>query len=501
MAQADLRGWLEAAIADSDAGFPAASESATLVGTEIPDHNRKLATVRRVTTVTELDEDHNIIAIDGWRVVTKKTNRFAPGKYVLFLEVDAFLPQDSEYNELFSQVGPPIEFNDKVGYRVGTTAWTDSNGNQVISQGHIFHLSKFHDINRKVCDWHYEHIKEPREYFAEQLRGLDFSAELGIKKWESFPEEMPVPNQNMKVPTEVDDQTGIATSNPKPPSFVLKADSKRVQNCPNLFTKAKYQQFVFQETLKMDGATIAIYFINSDTTPAVDLPSLPPLNQAQPQPQQTNNYLPYAIHPNGRMGVCTRNQDLLPHLTPSPSAPQHTHFWDAAIAANLHTTLPALGRNLVVQAELVGATVQGNPYNYPLTAVAGGRPTHELLVFSVSDVAVDAKNGGEVTARRWHPRRVETFAAEHGLRHVPVLGYATLPSLARDREDLVVRAELKKGEGLVFKNCVDGRWFKVLSSRWLLEKGDEMQARKQMGKGKGKKGGRGCRRGGRWGRG
>lgn len=89
------------------------------------------------------------------------------------------------------------------------------------------------------------------------------------------------------------------------------------------------------------------------------------------------------------------------------------------------------------------------------------------------------------SSKRWHPREVESFAAEHGLEHVPVLGYRTVREVARHHEDLQVRADLKDGEGLVFKSCaVDGRWFKVLSSRWIMEKGDEKLAkkgRKQVG--------------------
>ena len=38
------------------------------------------------------------------------------------------------------------------------------------------------------------------------------------------------------------------------------------------------------------------------------------------------------------------------------------------------------------------------------------------------------------------------------LDHVPVLGYRTVREMARDHEDLLVRAELKKGEGLVLEH-------------------------------------------------
>lgn len=38
------------------------------------------------------------------------------------------------------------------------------------------------------------------------------------------------------------------------------------------------------------------------------------------------------------------------------------------------------------------------------------------------------------------------------LDHVPVLGYRTVREVARDHEDLLGQAELKKGEGLVIEH-------------------------------------------------
>ncbi|KAK4034343.1 hypothetical protein C8A01DRAFT_39168 [Parachaetomium inaequale] len=506
---ADLRAWLDAAIFSADAALPldppgiadagiadtgiagtgiadtgkeaSASEpvvasskteaeitaESALVRAEVPSHKRNLATVRRITAVMAIDDDHDVLTIDGWKVVADKTENFSRGEYVLFFEIDSFLPAGSEFEEWFTDIGPPITFNGETGYRVGTSVWTDKHDNEIISQGHVFHLSDFPEIDEKVCDLHWEHVNETEEQFADFLCGIDFSDEFGVKKWESFPEivqetpDMPARMaENMKAPMSVpktnDNTRSIPTSNPKPPSFIIKADMERVQNCPNLFTKPKYQNFLFQESVKMDGANMTIYFVSNDSN--IDMPALP-------TPDHTNHhtFLKFAVHPNGRLGVCTRAQDLLPHLLPSKSVPSHTPYWTATLAAGLHLILPALNSNLAIQAELVGASIQGNPYHYP-------EGSHELLVFAITEFTA-------CTSKRWDPRRVETFAQKHGLKHVPVLGYRTIPSVARNHQDLVVRAELKKGEGLVFKNCTDERWFKVLSNRWILEKGDEMHAR------------------------
>jgi hypothetical protein len=267
---------------------------------------------------------------------------------------------------------------------------------------------------------------------------------------------------------------GFPTCNPSTPSFFPKTNMERAQNCPNLFIKQKYKRFIYQESLKMDGASTTIYFILNDSVTFDSLTDLP-----TPSAQNNHTYLKHAIHPTGRFGVCSSTKDLLPHLLPSKTSPAHSHYWDAVIAANLHTLLPTLNESVAIQAELVGQTVQGNPYNYPKTP---GSPTHELFIFSIMSFQPFGPKPGPGVPRamvhkRWHPLRAESFAAEHGLQHVPVLGYHRLPEVAEEHGDLLARAELKKGEGLVYKCCTDGRWFKVLSERWILEKGDEKLVR------------------------
>ncbi|KAG7288161.1 hypothetical protein NEMBOFW57_007686 [Staphylotrichum longicolle] len=511
--RADMRAWLEAAISEAGAALPSAPPSSNGletaaenpiiaqnepadtenpntehteaargnphqtgtedIATDTASHQRKLVTVRRIASVASVNKTYSVVAVDGWKVVVEKAEGFAKGNYVLFFEVDAFLPACSEFEDLFAEAGPLITFNGVEGYRVGTSAWTDWRGNEAISQGHVCHLSDFPIIDKKVCDLHWEHIELTEENFAEFIRAIDFSDELGVMKWESFPELGPiVPEPEHTLPEveqtrpKLDEATpDVLTSNPKVPSFIIKTDIERVQNCPNLFIKPKYQRMVYQESLKMDGASATIYFIPYDSPLFTALPALPGLDY-----KNFPTFLKHATHKTGRFGVCSRNQD--PHLLPSKTNPPHAQYWTAALAANLHTLLPSLDQPITIQAELVGATIQGNPYSYPTTPTPNN-PTHELFIFSITTP------GPGRSSKRWHPRKVEAFAAEHGLRHVPVLGYHAVPAIARHHEDLVTRAELKHGEGLVFKNCVDGRWFKVLSSRWIREKGDEMHARAQ----------------------
>ena len=524
-----LRRWLEEAIMASDAGLaqspcePSGDGAATAPSPPAEtnpdltnDHKRKLVTVRRIASLAPVNQKHSVATVDGWKVVVQNDRGFVEGNLVVFFEVDSFVPARSKFDALFADTaGPLVSFDNEEGYRVGSQTWTDWRKNEIISQGHIFHLADFPHIEKKVRDLRMERSRTHTDtQFADFIRGVDFSDALGVKKWESAaaaaatarespgsrPGDGGIADDNLKGSEAA---PAAPTAHPKPPAFVRKTDMERVQNCPNLFTKAKYRHFVFQESLKMDGATTTVYFVRRDSPYFASLPPLPSPPAAAAAYEAT--FLRHAVHPDGRFGVCSRNRDLLPHLLlpPPPSsssdpAQVHAHanthtlalYWQAAIDAGLHRTLPALGRSVAVQAELVGPAIQGNPYGY-----RPGRDAHELFVFAAVDVdgaPPSSSSSPSSPPPRWHPRKVEALAARLGLRHVPVLGYGTIWSVARCHRDLLDRAELKRGEGLVFKSCDDGRWFKVLSNRWILEKGDEaLAARERTSGGEGEEKGEG----------
>lgn len=118
------------------------------------------------------------------------------------------------------------------------------------------------------------------------------------------------------------------------------------------------------------------------------------------------------------------------------------------------------GLSIAIQGELVGWNIEGNPYNYP-------ENKRDFFVYTVIDIE---------TRERWHPKDVKSFADDLSLKHVKIIGYTTLPAIARSHKDLLDRADKGEGEGLVFKCCDDNRWFKVLSSKYIITKGDEARA-------------------------
>jgi RNA ligase (TIGR02306 family) len=334
--------------------------------------------------------------LDGWQVVVDRKYGFKIDEPVLYFELDSVLPVR---DPRFKKCGKIIRYEGQDGRRLTSTMVKTH-----ISQGAIFHLKLFPEIEAALSN--------PDN----GVGGRDFSEILGVKKWEHTGDR-------------AEDHHGMF------PVFIQKTDMVRVQNCPNLFIKDKYETLIYQESVKMDGASMTCYFICKDSPFYKSLPELSPDCASQAQ---------VVLFDQGRFGVCSRNNDLKPSAA--------SIYWQAAIHYGLPRKLAALGLNIAVQGELVGSSLQQNQHGY-----AEGE--HEFFVFSVFDID---------SQQRWDPADVERLAETSQLEHVPVLGYHTIRSIARNHNDLLCRANLHPDEGLVFKCINDGRWFKVISNHYLL---------------------------------
>ncbi|KAK3317956.1 hypothetical protein B0H66DRAFT_621418 [Apodospora peruviana] len=474
---AGLHDWLLSAITESGAQLRVPSESTptpkdepetppktegplqpqteTLTDTDNPPtHTRKLVTIKQVNSVTHLDKTHNLVNIEGWNVVVRKSKSVASGELVIFVEVDSFLPAGGKYEQLFAEVGNLITFEGVNGYRVGTKTHISGIKKKLITQGHVYSLVDFPPIfsEFQTLKYDFKFTRQPTDNddgFVAHLRQIDFTSHLGVRKWETAAETATGKNAAAINSSSCCSSSGTSgTVKAKYPAFILKTNTERMENCPNLFTKDKYRSMVFQESVKMDGASMTVYFVHKDSRYFSHLGAL-----SDPAPK-------HAVHPNGRFGVCSKNRDYA--FTDDPKKHGSYPYWLAAVKDNFHVKLPALGQTIAVQGELVGWNINGNNHGYAKNA-------YDIFVFSVFQIE---------GSRRWDPEEVELFAKEHWFKHVPVRGYYTIPQIARKHDDLQARAELTCHEGLVYKNCTDGRWFKALSKRYILERGDEAQASK-----------------------
>ncbi|KAK0736158.1 hypothetical protein B0T21DRAFT_383784 [Apiosordaria backusii] len=479
------RSFLEAAIMDSQATLPSEATGSNTVATMPvpPRHIRKLATIRRISALEQINKRWDVATIDGWRILVLLDEGFMPNELVLFCEVDSFLPHRNPYSSLFKPFGTLQTLEGEEGWRIATQTlevprhWDSDKPHKFVSQGRIFHLTAFPTIVRDLRSLRLQASNSSHTSFEEFIRNVDFSDTLGIKKWapmsttpvtrsalvtSSVPATPSAPTSSRVTPIPSSSSGRGPLQNPKTPPFIPSARMERVQNCPNLFIKHKYRRYVYQQSVKLDGSAMTVYFVKEGSHLYDQLPLL--------NNQVAQAYLDNCVFDNGRAGICSSGRDIVyavQSLQP---------FVSTAIGLRLPQLLSKLGLNIAIQGELIGHNILGNPYGY----------TAPNKKASAKDKLGDCGNGFDFflysivdihTGKRWNPKAVSQFAVEHGLRHVPIEGYVRIREIANSHDELQALADATPGEGLVFKCLDDGRWFKVLSTKWILEKGDEALAR------------------------
>lgn len=232
------------------------------------------------------------------------------------------------------------------------------------------------------------------------FEGLDVSAPLGIIKYEA-----PVPAC----------LAGLIRGNF--PSFIPKTDQERVQNLSTELEAWRRLNLTWTVSEKMEGSSFTAFFNNGD------------------------------------FGICSRNLDLKPD-------PNNT-LWATAATYDLQNKLSQLGRNIAVQAELLGPGVQGNIYK--LTK-------HMLTVFDIFDID---------RQQYMSPAECVEMTKYLGLTSVPVmtskfvLGTESMDDLIKHADGSSVMGTIGcPREGLVYK-CNEFRTsFKTVSNAYLLKSGE-----------------------------
>jgi len=355
-----------------------------------------------------------IATIGGWNVVVNR-GRFRPGDLVLFAEPDSFLPTRIE---AFRTKNHTFDYEGEWGWRVKCTKV-----GQQHSQGAIFRIDAIPAVSEVVKALVRHHGGLAR--MKEEIGQYHFAELVGVKRWLRTPEQKELRGQPQ-------DFLGTAR-----PAFVGETGARRVQNCPNLFKKAKYRNILYQETQKMDGQAMSVYFVRK-TSPAYA--------SCNPLPLAPGRDM---VHDNGRFGICSHKREVNDTLAMA-------RFWELARVYDLPRKLAQLGRSIVIQGELCGWGINENRHGF-------ARGEYEWFVFDV----VDVDNRG----RYLRPPEAYQLAEDLGLRHVPVWNAkVTVRSAARDYEDLFKRARSTNSEGLVYKNVTDATLrFKVINDQYLVK--------------------------------
>ncbi len=277
---------------------------------------RKLVTIRNITDIQPIEGADRIeeVWVDGWSVVCQK-GIHKVGDTVLYFELDSFLPESDKRFESFMKFGTRT-FDGVLGHRIKTVRLKG-----VYSQGIIMPLSEFPEI-------------DPEAYNYE----TDYSEAIGIVKWEA-------PQERGEGMGYQGDKKGDF------PWFIRKSDQERIQNLYGKLSRTHLDE-EFVGTLKMDGSSITVYFVEGDK------------------------------YDNKGFGYCSRNQELkIPDLEEDYKLEEQGKFFQGAVKSDLFTKSKQLhemfGSYYAIQGELVGAGIQGNFEKFD---------TYQVFAYNIFDI-------------------------------------------------------------------------------------------------------------------
>lgn len=376
---------------------------------------RKLATIQKIREIRPIEgaDAIELAIINNWQVVVAKNVGHKVGDWVVYCEIDSFLPVREEFE--FLRKSSFKKMGDQEGFRLKTIRLRGQ-----ISQGLVLPISVLEGpdemkIGISKQPWGDQLQLGPYDNALVIEEGVDVSEMLGIVKYEP-----PIPAQLAgKV-------KGYF------PSFIRKTDEERVQNLTKEYEGWKDQRFYVTE--KLDGSSATFYF------------------------------------KDGVFGVCSRNLELaepeeefVPGMVMCEDGverpKQENSFWKAAREMQIKEKLEKVGYNVCLQGELIGEGIQKNPYKIKGQAVkffnAFNIDTQEYLGFN------------EFTQ----------LMAELSLPTVPILETDfilpnTIDQLLQYAEAKAVLNPSFDREGVVIRSHDRKISFKAISNKFLLNGGE-----------------------------
>ena len=184
---------------------------------------RKLASIRKILDLKPIEGADNIelAIVDGWQVVVAKNVEHKVGDFIVYCEIDSFLPIKEEFE--FLRKSSYKKMGEVEGFRLRTAKMMGQ-----ISQGLILPISILGS-----------------EIFLEE--GMDVTEMLGIVKYEP------------PIPAEL---SGLAKG--MFPSFISKTDEIRTQNIPDEYKTYIESNDNFYITEKLDGSSATFYINNGE---------------------------------------------------------------------------------------------------------------------------------------------------------------------------------------------------------------------------------------------
>jgi RNA ligase (TIGR02306 family) len=189
-------------------------------------YNARMRKIAYVSTVAEIVPIPNADAIEsvrvgGWLVAVKKSQGFQPGEKIVYIELDAFLP-DGYAPWQFLVDRSPVEYQGRQGYVLKTAKLKGR-----YSQGFVCRLSDVHLSDLPV--------------------GEDVASMLGILKYDP-----PLSQELM----------GVARG--YYPSWIPKTDQERIQNLEINFEAWKSEESEWELSEKLEGQSSTFAWIDQE---------------------------------------------------------------------------------------------------------------------------------------------------------------------------------------------------------------------------------------------
>jgi RNA ligase (TIGR02306 family) len=379
---------------------------------------------RKLARVVQIDSLHPISGADrielaligGWQVVVGK-GLYTAGDKCMYFEVDSLLPTaHPAFAELATRLSSKLLFEiDGRGYARIKTAKLMKH----LSQGFCVPLSELNVMSIVPVD-------------------EDFTKTLGILKYEKGEE------RSMNNAGTADGVKGRTT---KPfPSFIPKTDQNRVQNIVPRYLQSVTDGELFEKTFKLDGSSMTVWIKNGVTGVASRNVSFRMQVENKGFVQSFKDYFKQ-VKKHG-----FRRAKFVTQLEADVNA-----FTQMANNSGVTDALVRLNRNLAIQGEMVGPSIQKN---------FEGVKSNQFYIYDIFDI--DRQKYLLPT------ERVELIA-KYNLQAVPPAGIVTLPATVTDAiEDADGPSGLngKRREGFVYKSMVRDFSFKIVSNSYLLKSED-----------------------------
>lgn len=181
----------------------------------------RIELVRNIRPIPKADAIE-VATVGGWNVVVKKTDALQIGESVVYIEIDAFLPEGAPAWQ-FLVDKQPTDWNGQRGHVLRTVTMRGQ-----ISQGFCLRPESLGIDSRLPV-------------------GTNVAAHLNIQKWEA-----PIPKE----------LEGLARG--MYPSGIPKTDQERIQNLPDQLVEWQTEGTEWEVTEKLEGASTTFAWLEED---------------------------------------------------------------------------------------------------------------------------------------------------------------------------------------------------------------------------------------------